>query len=192
MGRRKKIEEKEGLKLSPPKLNLSGETKRGIAVVIFIALALVTVLSIAGIAGTLGQELFKILSSIFGVMTYVVPLILISVAISLYKQDLEAEGRDHSFYWRTYLGAILMTGSIGGLIHIFYYAQPVNGFDLASSGGGGGYLGALFAQPLFSLLGFWAGSLVLITLIVIGVLVTFDLSLRIMVTWYIFTSVVDI
>jgi S-DNA-T family DNA segregation ATPase FtsK/SpoIIIE len=178
MGRRKKGEEKSERKISAPKLNLSVETKRGIAVIIFIALSLIVVLSIAGIAGSLGSELDKALRSVFGIMTYLVPIILLSVAVSLYKQDLEAEGRERSFYWRTYLGAILMTGSIDGLIHIFYYSQPVSGFDLAAQGGGGGYLGALFAQPLFSLLGFWAGSLILVALIVIGVLVTFDLSLR--------------
>ena len=177
MGRRKKTE-KEEKKIRTPKLNLAGETKRGIAVVVVIALALIVVLSIAGIAGSLGQQMFKALSSFFGVMTYVVPLILLSVAVSLYKQDLEAEGKPRSFYWRTYLGAILMTGAIGGLIHIFYLTAELSAFDLASEGRGGGYLGALFAQPLFSFLGFWAGSLILIALIVIGILVTFDLSLR--------------
>jgi S-DNA-T family DNA segregation ATPase FtsK/SpoIIIE len=174
MGRRKKTEEK---KISAPKLNLSGETKRGIAVVVFAVLALVVLLSIAGIAGSLGQQLFGGLSWLFGVMTYIVPLILVSVAIALYKKDLEKEGRSSSFYWRTYLGALLLTGSIGGMIHMFYLSSQLSAFELAAQGKGGGYLGAIFAQPIFSLLGFWAGCAVLAALIIISILITFDVPL---------------
>ncbi len=181
MGRRKKYEkeeEKPKKKFSRPKLNLSAETKRGISVIVFVVLALVAVLSIAGLAGALGQQAFKFLSLVFGVMTYLVPLLLLSVAISLYKQDLENESRAHGFYWRIYLGAILLAGSIGGLVHVFYLGNQTSAFDLASEGRGGGYLGALFAAPLYRYLGFWAGSLILIALIVIGVLITFDVPLR--------------
>ncbi len=177
MGRRKK-EDKERSKLKAPALNLSSETKRGIAVVVFVVFALVVVLSLANLAGSLGQSLVKFLSLIFGVMVYLVPLILLSVAISLYNQDLEKTNKSTSFYWRTYLGAILLTGSIGGLIHIFYLSNQLSGFALAAEGRGGGYFGALFAQPSFAFLGFWAGSLVLFGLMVIAVLVTFDISLQ--------------
>ncbi len=177
MGRRKKTD-KEDKKFEGPKLNLSAETKRGIAVVVFVALAFVIGLSEAGVAGSLGGHLYKFLSLLFGIISLVVPLILISVAISLYKQDLTDEQRDHSFYLRIYLGALLLTGSIGGLIHIFYLSNELSGFALASEGKGGGYLGALFAQPLYSFLGFWAGCLILFALIIIGLLITFDVPLR--------------
>ena len=59
MGRRKKTQEKEDKKIQRPKLNLAAETKRGIAVVVFAVLALVVVLSLANIAGSLGQQLFN-------------------------------------------------------------------------------------------------------------------------------------
>ena len=177
MGRHKKTDKEEN-KFQAPNLNLSSETKRGIAVVVFVVLALIVVLSLADLAGSLGQGLFKILTITFGLMTYAVPLILLSVAISLYKQDLEAAGRSNSFYWRIYLGALILTGSIGGLIHMFYLSNDVSGFSLASEGRGGGYVGAVFAQPAFRYLGFWAGSLVLFALIVIGILITFDISLK--------------
>jgi len=180
MGRRKKYEkDQEDKKVSMPKLNLSAETTRGIAVVVFIALALVVLLALANLAGSLGLQLLNGLSWMFGVMSYVVPLILVSVAVSLYKQDLAQEDKQgSSFYLRIYLGAILLTGSIGGLIHIFYLNSQVNGFDLASEGKGGGFVGAVFAQPLYGFLGFWAGSLILVALIIIGLLITFDISLR--------------
>lgn len=157
---------------------MSPETKRGIAVVIFVVLALVVVLSLANLAGSLGQNIVKILSLAFGVMVYLVPLILLSVAVSLYNQNLEQANKSNSFYWRTYLGAILLTGGIGGLIHIFYLSNEVSAFALAVEGRGGGYFGALFAQPLFNFLGFWAGSLVLFGIIIIALLITFDISLK--------------
>ena len=86
MARRKKTEEKEDKKPAPPKLNLSAETKRGIVVIAFIVLALLVLLSIAGIAGSLGAQLYWALTLAFGVMALAVPLILLIVAISIYKQ----------------------------------------------------------------------------------------------------------
>jgi len=179
MGRRKKQEkEKEGRKYNRPKLNLAPETTRGIVVVVFVLLALIVILALANIAGPLGLDLFKILSLTFGVISYAVPVILLGVAVSLYKQDLTQGNKGSRFYLRTYLGAILLTGSIGGLIHMFLISPTQSAFTLAGQGAGGGYFGALFAQPLYQYLGFWAGSLVLVALAVIGVLVTFDVSLK--------------
>ena len=180
MAKRKKDKDrdKEDRKISAPKLNLSAETKRGIAVIIFIVLAVLVALSIAGIAGSLGKSLFRWLSLGFGVMAYVVPLILLSVAISLYKEDLEKEDKSKSFYWRVYFGALLLAASTTGLVHIFYLGNQVSAFDLAADGKGGGFLGALFAQPLYNFLGFWGGSLILVALVIIALLITFDVPLR--------------
>jgi S-DNA-T family DNA segregation ATPase FtsK/SpoIIIE len=179
MGRNKKNsdnDKKKESRVSAPQLNLARETKRGIVVVLFVVLALVSVLSQVGIAGSLGAFWFKLLSMGFGVMAYLVPVIFLLVAVSLFKQDLSGEKAEESFYFRTFLGALLMTGSIAGLIHIFYL-QSYNAFDLASEGRGGGYLGAFFAQPSYVFLGFWAGSVILCALVVIGILITFDVSL---------------
>jgi S-DNA-T family DNA segregation ATPase FtsK/SpoIIIE len=179
MARRKKQQnDTEDRKFSKPKLNLAPETKRGIVVVVFMALALIVVLSLAKLAGPLGEQLFKFLTLAFGVLSYAVPIILLAVAVSLYNQDLEKEGRHSSFYWRTYLGALLLTGSVGGLVHMFLISPEQSAFAVALGGNGGGYFGALFAQPSFTYLGFWAGSLLLFALIVISILITFDVSLK--------------
>jgi len=178
MGRNKKNLEKEQKesKLTAPKLNLARETERGIVVVLFIVAALISILSLVHIAGGLGEALFKFLTMTFGVMAYLVPVILLLVAVSLFKQDLSGSEGEEPFYFRTFLGAILLTGSIAGLIHIFYLSS-ISAFDLASQGRGGGYLGALFAQPLYALMKFWAGSIVLFALIIIGILITFNVPL---------------
>ncbi|MDE2312314.1 MAG: DNA translocase FtsK 4TM domain-containing protein [Patescibacteria group bacterium] len=179
MARNKKTEDKESKspKLRAPELNLSHETKRGIAVVVFVVLALVSLLALANLAGPLGEYLLKFLSQTFGVMAYVVPLLLMIVAISLYKQS-EQDKEEGKGYWRTYLGSILLAGSVAGVIHIFLLGNGLSAFDLAGEGRGGGYLGALFSQPLYALVHFWAGLIILLALFVIGLLITFDVSLK--------------
>lgn len=177
MGRNKKQQDSEKFNINAPKLDLSGETKRGVAVVFFVALSLLFVLSLAGIAGSFGQYLYKFLTSAFGVIGYVLPIILLFVAISLFRQNLQDE-KDKSFYFRTYFGATLFTGSVAGLIHIFYLKNNYLAFDLATEGRAGGYLGAIFSGPAFSLFGFWAGSLVLFAILLIGLLVAFNVSLK--------------
>lgn len=180
MARRKKYRQAEknaGFGLRVPKLNLSWEAKRGIAVVVFIVLAALAALALAGLAGGLGRAVSSGLASIFGIMAYVAPVLFLLVAISLFRQDEKLE-RGKNFYTRTYLGAVLLSGSIAGLIHIFYLYQDSAAFALAAEGRAGGYLGAIFAAPVFALLGFWAGALVLLGLLLIGLLVTFNIALH--------------
>lgn len=178
MSRNKKNQDKEEKesKFEAPKLNLAAETKRGIVVVIFVVLALVSTLSLVGVAGSLGNQLANLLNAGFGYMALLVPLMFVLVAIVLFKQDLRKQP-DHPFYFRTFLGTFILTGSVAGLIHILYL-QSANAFDIAAEGKGGGYLGALFSYPLFTLLGLWAGSVILLALTVIGILITFDVPLN--------------
>ena len=166
-------------KYRKPRLNLSGETKRGIVVIGFVVLALISVLSAVKIGGDLGAFWFQLLSLVFGGLAYVVPLFFLLIAISLFKQDITKTEKSQNFYFRTFLGVIILSGSVAGIIHIFYISNIINGFDVASEGRGGGYLGAVFAQPSFSAFGFWGGSILLFALIIIGLLITFDLALDI-------------
>ncbi len=181
MSRKKKKDErdiKHGFKLNTPELHLANETKRGIAVVVFTVLAIIAMLSLLGVAGSVGAFLYRLLSLAFGVMAYIVPLLFIMVALSLFKQGTEPDAEQYSPYFRIYFGALLLTGSIAGLVHIFYLRSGLLAFDVASEGRGGGFLGALFAGPAYSLLGFYAGALILFALIVIAVLITFNIALQ--------------
>ncbi len=171
-----KEQEEKDFKISAPRLNLASETKRGIVVVIVIVLAIVSVLSLVGIAGSLGQNLFRFFTVAFGIMAYLVPVVFLLIALALIKQDLKDEKSGEGFYFRTFLGAVLLTGSIAGLIHIFYLPS-YSAFVLAGEGRGGGYLGAIFAEPIYALLNLWAGSIILFALTIIGVLVTFNVPL---------------
>ncbi len=164
------------------KLDLSAETKRGIAVVIFFALAGIAAFSLAGIAGPVGGLIAGLIGSLFGVISYLVPLFFLIIAVLLFKGK-ESEPNDPRrrahIYARTYLGTLLLAGGIAGLIHLIYLRDGEAAFVLASAGRGGGYLGALFAGPLFSFLGFSVAVLVLIAVLIIGILITFNVSLKI-------------
>lgn len=177
MGRNKKRSNKNDSdkSFSAPKLNLASDTKRGISIVVFLVLAGVTALSVMGAAGTLGEFIFRIFTIMFGVIGYLVPIMFLIIAWVLFKGKTPDEENRH-LYFRTYLGMLLVAGSIAGLIHSIYIDEANTAVALANQGKAGGYLGALFAGPLVGLLGFWAGGLLLVGIFVIGVLITFNIS----------------
>ncbi len=171
-------------KLKAPKLNLAQETKRSIAIIVFIVLAGVVALSLIGTAGFLGEFIFKILGMLFGVIVYLVPILLLLVAWILFNSKPKSDSGDgndsehvesHPFA-RTYLGVFLITGGAAGLIHAVTMNETQTAFSLASEGRAGGYLGALFAGPLVGSLGFWAGSLIILGIFIIGILVAFNFT----------------
>ncbi len=170
------------ISIKPPKLDLGKETKRGIAVVIFILLSLISAVSLLFPEGLLGQLLSHLLQWGFGAIAYLVPLLFLLVALSLFKQNLK-EDQDKSFYFRTYFGIFLLTGSIAGMLHLYYMKGTDTAFGLASEGRAGGFLGAVFAGPAFGLLGFWMGYILLTGLMVIAIFITFDVPPHVFAFW---------
>lgn len=181
MGRRKKKNKSETeteSSISLPSLDLAPATKRGIAVVIFFVLAGIVLLAQFELAGSLGAGLLKVLTLLFGVVAYVVPLLLLFIGVMLLKYDLGADPANTP-YARTYLGALLFFIGISGLIHLLF-SSGGNAFVLAREGSGGGYFGAIFAGPLSAALGFWASALVLFAALLIGALVSLNVPLHLL------------
>ncbi|MBL8029720.1 MAG: hypothetical protein JNN11_00540 [Candidatus Doudnabacteria bacterium] len=180
MGKNKKENKEKKFEMpKAPELNLASETKRGIMVVIFVVLSIVSLLAVLNVAGSLGQSYLALLNWFMGVLGYFVPAILLLVAVLLAKHKIASEegSVDSSFYWRVYLGSFLLTGAIAGLVHVAYLTSGEGAFVLASEGRGGGMLGAVFASWLFSHLGMLASGIILFALLVIGVMVAFDIAL---------------
>ena len=174
MARPKK--QKEHL-IPKPQLNLSDETKKSLAVIIFVVLFFISALALIGIAGSVGEYISKFLIFGFGAIAYFVPIAFLLVGIALYKQPIDHERPGH-FYFRAYFGTFLLAGSLAGLIHIFFMRGGASAFDLVAAQRGGGYLGALFAYPFFKLTGFWAALVFLLALTATGLLITFNLPLN--------------
>lgn len=178
MGRNKKNKEKE-IGFKRPKLNLSEDTKRGVAVVVFVVLALVSALAAFNLAGSLGIFLMNILKWGFGALAFVMPGLLLLIAVLLAKQKMPEE-KDSSFYLRIYLGSFILIGSVSGIIHTFYLSNGDTAVSLAQAGKAGGFLGALFGGLTYRFFGFIAANVILFALFVIGVLVAFDIALHVL------------
>jgi S-DNA-T family DNA segregation ATPase FtsK/SpoIIIE len=158
-----------------PQLNLKDETRRGVIVVFFVVLAILFTLSLIGLAGPLGDIANNVLKLAFGWAAYVVPVIFIFIAIALFRQDPEEESSTVSTH--AYVGAVLLTLTITGLMHLWVLRDDINlAFDLVKQGTGGGYLGVLTSYPLLNFTGFVASMVILIAGLIVSFLVTFNVS----------------
>ncbi len=158
-----------------PQLNLKRDTRRGLAVVLFIVLAVIFTLSLTNLAGPFGEVANKVLKLAFGWVAYVVPIIFLTVAVALFRQDPEEESSSVSTH--AYVGAVLLTLTLTGFLHLMVIRSDVGqAFELVKDGRGGGYLGILTAYPLMNFMGFIASFVILLAGIVVSMLVTFNVS----------------
>ena len=118
-------------------------------VVVFVVLAILFALSLLGAAGPFGSISREILKLAFGWVAYVVPVIFLFVAVALLRQEPEEESRSVSTH--AYVGGILLTLTLTGLLHLMVIkGDSAAAFDLVKAGRGGGYLGVLSSYPLIS------------------------------------------
>ncbi|MCL5436054.1 MAG: DNA translocase FtsK [Patescibacteria group bacterium] len=171
----------------PIGLNLSPDTKRGIAIVLFLVAAIISALGIFHTGGYFGELVDKVLRLLFGQTAIVTPAIFLAVAGSLFlggRSKTSAASSDEAIVpeismTRTYFGAALFVFAITGALHVFAISKSLESpFELVSLGRGGGYFGVLTGFPLYSLMGFGAALVVLSALAIIAILVAFDLSLH--------------
>ena len=174
MARKKQTKEFEP-NFKRPQLNLKKDTRKGVAVVFFVVLAILFTLSLAGSAGTFGQIANQVMKLAFGWMAYGVPLIFMMVAVALFRTKDEDEANTVSTH--AYVGAVLLTLTLTGVLHLVVLRNNVDqAFDLVKQGIGGGYLGVLTSYPLMHLMGFTASLVILIAGVIISIFVTFNIS----------------
>lgn len=171
----------------PLGLNLSVDTRRGIAIVAFLLAGVISLLGILETAGGFGVLVTKLLFMIFGKVAYITPAVFLAVSLSLFlgkrlsrgdtKADRDSESE--SSMARSYVGMGLFVLSITGVLHLFSMrSEEFTAFDLVKLGEGGGYLGIFTSFPLYSLMGFGASLVILLALLVISFLIAFNLSLH--------------
>ncbi len=127
-----------------PRFQLSPETKRGVLVVVFILLAVISFLALFDAAGSLGEIIVKLLGLLFGQAAIVAPLwfFLTAMALLLSHRKDQDEGQIPSSNLRVYLGALLLAFAVTGILHLFAMrADPNTAFDLVKESKGGGYIG---------------------------------------------------
>ena len=134
---------------------LREETIHGIWAVIFFVLALILVLSAFGVAGIVGNSLYTFLRNVFGVGYFLLPLVFFILAV-------------------TYTGSLrerVATSRIFGAL--LFFVSSLAFIDLIFEDGGG-LVGKYIREPLVTFFGSATG-IILVALIIISLLITFDL-----------------
>src|SRR3989344_2396483 len=182
------------LGFEPVGLNLSPDTKRGIAIISFLVFAIISALGIFGLASDFGDLVSRLIFFLFGRVGDVSPVVFLLVSLSLVlggravKADTKPgiESEKHYSMLRTYLGIGLLVISITGIFHLqAIQAETATAFEIVKGGQGGGYLGIFTSFPLHSLMGYVASLIILIALALISFLIAFNLSLHKIFSWFI-------
>lgn len=148
---------------------LGPQLSHGLISIFLFVVAGVSTLSFFEMAGVAGKFIDSLLAITFGQVRYVFPIILIVSAILLIK-DLQYHYRSTHIF-----GAILFFLSFNGMVHIFN--EPSTLVDYAVQGFGGGLVGLILSWPLGTYVGFWAGVIILIGLLIVGIIFLFNTSL---------------
>ena len=134
---------------------LREETIHGIWAVIFFVLALLLVLSAFGVAGIVGNSFYSFLKDVFGVGYFLLPLVFFILAIT-YTGSL-----------RERVAASRIFGSL------LFFVSSLAFIDLMFENGGG-LVGKYIREPLVTFFASATG-IILVALILISLLITFDL-----------------
>lgn len=157
------------------RLDLKTETKKGILGVFLILITLISVLSYFKVAGPFGEYFYSFFNALFGVGYFLIPLALGLGSIAILKTLHE------DIYGSTFLGmGIFILSFLAGLHLLAYYP------DVPHALGGGGYIGFIVALPLWKIFRFWVSFIIVCTLVLISLLITFNLSLKKLFSWKIF------
>jgi len=153
-----------------PQLVIETHVMREIWAVAYGALCILTLLSINGRLGTLGDLWHRFLTPIFGWGLFLVPLLLGGVSLALFF------ARRVEFNFTRIFGIGMMVVSALGTIHLSVPSGDI--LEVAKAGEYGGYIG--FVASFFGreVLGVTGAYVVFLALFIISVLVTFSISIR--------------
>ncbi|MFC1686429.1 DNA translocase FtsK 4TM domain-containing protein [Patescibacteria group bacterium] len=174
--RKKKVEPKKFLGIfkegeTPPEnvmIKLKSDTARELVAVFLMVVSGITLLSLFGIAGRLGDVWGEFLRFIFGIIAFPIPVILTIIGILLFYPN------KYQFKFSMGLGMILGVAVLCGFFHLFVLDHSLKA---AQDGIAGGYIGYAINLILGNLIGFVASLIILIGLFLTSVLLTFDTSL---------------
>ncbi len=151
-------------------INIASHVMREIYAVIYMAFCVLTILSINGGLGFVGQFWNNFLTPIFGWGLYAVPILLGGISLALFF------ARRVEFDATRVLGIGLMIVSVLGTIHLAVPADEI--YEVARVGEYGGYIGFVSSFLARQVLGITGSYVVFLALFLISILLTFSVSLR--------------
>jgi S-DNA-T family DNA segregation ATPase FtsK/SpoIIIE len=171
MGRKKKnIEVAEEDDISDERISfLHGDVKRSIAAVVLFALAMLFTLGFFESAGMLGNFLNSILGKLFGWGKWIFPPVLMTMSVFLLQRR---QSPLSEFLKLTGLSVAFM--SLLGFFHMYLDGDLLK---VAQNGIGGGYIGFALVYVLQKFTGMAAGTIILMTLFLTGLMTAFNVSL---------------
>jgi len=150
---------------------LHSETKKSILAITCFALAVLSLLSFLNLAGQFGNYFFQVSQLLFGRGFFFISVIFILIGLAVLAPQLKMASKRPPVYQAVFIGALLFLLSVLGIFYVL--------LNQATPARAGGYLGLILGYPLFKFFGLWASLIVLLALLVISVLVTFNLPLKI-------------
>mgnify|MGYP002621483355 FL=1 len=150
---RKKIEKRTFLK------ELRNETQQSVYGILLLVVGIFFILASFGSAGVLGSKLFQILEKAVGLGYFILPILLLTLSAS--------------FFRKSELQPFAITRGIGSLL---FLASGLGILSLAKSGSGG-LLGDLISTPIKTLVGIYAGGIILVGVLIISVLIIFNIEI---------------
>ncbi len=140
--------------------DLRKETWQTVLAIVCFALALLTILAAFHKAGIVGDYGFRIIQKLTGVGYFLAPILLIMLGISFLR------GVEHKFQTWKMVGSLLFFISGLGLVDLLMAHE-------------GGILGRFISRPLIGLFEVTSAAIVLMVVLAISVLITFDIHLTI-------------
>ncbi len=135
---------------------MRAETVQAILSIISFLLVVLALLAAFGKAGWIGDKAYFVLSELFGIGYFLIPIMFAMLGITL------LQGLKKKFDISKGVGALLFLVSGLGLIHVGY-------------AGASGVIGRWIASPLLRLMDIWATSVILLAIFVISIVMTFNL-----------------
>lgn len=135
---------------------MKDETVQVIFSIFSFLIVILTLLASFGKAGWIGDNSFTFLYKLFGIGYFLIPMMFVMLGISF------LQGLKKRMEVSRIIGALIFLISGLGLIHVIY-------------AGASGIFGRWIASPLINLVDYWATSIILFTLLVISIIMTFNL-----------------
>ncbi len=161
---------KEDIEDDLSKFHLSDETKHSILVIFLLCLAVLLFLSMFGLAGQFGEWVIRIMKIVFGRGYALFAVLLAVFGVLLINPE------KYKLTGFNYLGLVLFALGYSGLFHIKVPLESAS--QTALQGTAGGYVGLFISYPLLKIMDFWGTLVVLIALFLIGIFLSFNISIE--------------
>lgn len=149
-------------------IEIDANVLREISSVVWAIIGGLFFLSTQGLAGPFGNWINGILIQVFGIGVFIIPFAFILIAITLFFS------REIHFNFTKNLGIILLISSALGLVHMQLPIELIT-TNVSNAGGWVGFVSSFFFRIYLQ---DTASYFILISLLLIGILITFELSFR--------------